>query len=108
MEEKRLGYQFKRRLVVIKWLIMLMIGICTGLIAVFVDVSVKYLSRVKFSYVQTKLDSCLSEHCLFQPYLIWIAINMGFVLISALLILWEVSETMRRRSGRVADKARLS
>jgi chloride channel 6 len=69
---------------------MLFIGICTGLIAVFVDFSVKKLTKFKFSYVQNKLDLCLTEHCLFQPYLAWIGINMGLVLISAFLILWEV------------------
>jgi hypothetical protein len=91
MEEKRLGYQHKRRLMVMKWMIMLLIGICTGLIAVVVDFSVKNLTRIKFSYVQTKLDSCLAEHCLFRPYLAWIVINVVMVLISGFLILWEVT-----------------
>jgi len=91
MQEKRLGYEYKRRLIVLKWFIMLLIGICTGLIAVFVDFSVKKLTKFKFSYVQNKLDSCLLEHCLFQPYLIWIGINMFMVLMSGFLILWEVN-----------------
>lgn len=90
MEEKHLGHAHKSRLMVIKWFIMLLIGICTGLIAVFVDFSVKNLTKLKFSYVQNKLDSCLAEHCLFQPYLTWIAINIGMVLVSGVLILWEV------------------
>jgi hypothetical protein len=91
MEEKRLGYLHKRRLIALKWLIMLLIGICTGLIAVFVDFAVKNLTKFKFRYVQDKLDSCLAEHCLYQPYLAWIGINMGMVLVSAVLILWEVN-----------------
>jgi len=91
MEEKRLGYPHKRRLIILKWLIMLLIGIVTGLIAVFVDFSVKNLTKLKFRYVQNKLDLCLAEHCLFNPYLSWIGINMGLVLISAILILWEVN-----------------
>jgi chloride channel 6 len=95
MEEKRLGYQHKRRLIVLKWIIMLLIGVCTGLIAVFVDFSVKTLTKFKFSYVQIKLDSCLSEHCLFKPYLTWIGINMVMVLISALLIFWEVNISIK-------------
>ncbi|CAF1294693.1 unnamed protein product [Adineta ricciae] len=89
MEEKRLGHQHRRRLVVLKWFIMLLIGICTGLIAVFVDFSVKNLTKFKFSFVQNKLDSCLSEHCLFKPYLTWIGINVAFVLVSSILVLWE-------------------
>ncbi|CAF4115421.1 unnamed protein product [Adineta steineri] len=89
MEEKRLGHQHTRRLAVLKWVIMLLIGICTGLVAVFVDFAVKKLTKFKFSYVQNRLDTCLSEHCLFTPYLTWIAINMSFVLVSGLLILWE-------------------
>ncbi|CAF3295650.1 unnamed protein product [Rotaria socialis] len=89
MEEKRLGYQHTRRLVALKWLIMLLIGISTGLTAVFVDYTVKKLTKFKFSYVQNKLDYCLAEHCLFQPYLSWIGINMGMVLIAGFLILWE-------------------
>lgn len=91
MEEKRLGYPHKRRLMVIKWFIMLLIGITTGLIAVFVDFSVKNLTKIKFSYVQNRLDSCLAEHCLFQPYLAWIGINIAMVLVSGFLILWEVT-----------------
>lgn len=91
MEEKRLGHAHRRRLVVLKWFIMLLIGICTGLTAVFVDFAVKNLTKFKFSYVQNKLDSCLSEHCLFQPYLAWIGINMAFVLVCSLLVLWEVT-----------------
>lgn len=90
MEEKRLGYEHKRRLVILKWFIMLLIGICTGLIAVFVDFTVKNLTKFKFSYVQNKLDLCITEHCLFQPYLIWIGMNMLLVFISGMLILWEV------------------
>ena len=90
MEEKRLGHEHRRRLVVIKWFIMLLIGICTGLIAVFVDVSVKNLTKFKFNFVQNKLDSCLSEHCLIKPYLTWIGINVAFVLVSSILVLWEV------------------
>jgi chloride channel 7 len=90
MEEKRLGYPHRRRLIVLKWFIMLLIGICTGLIAVFVDFAVKKLTQFKFSYVQNKIDLCLAEHCLFQPYLAWIGINIALVLISALLVLWEV------------------
>lgn len=90
MEEKRLGYGHMRRLMILKWFIMLLIGICTGLIAVFVDVAVKNLTKFKFHYVQNKLDSCLAEHCLFIPYLSWIGINLLLVLISAVLVLWEV------------------
>ncbi|CAF3399220.1 unnamed protein product [Rotaria sp. Silwood1] len=89
MEEKRLGYQHARRLIILKWLIMLLIGICTGLIAVFVDFTVKNLTKFKFSYVQNKLDTCLSEHCLFKPYLTWISINISMVLVAGFLILWE-------------------
>jgi len=92
MEEKRLGYPHQRRLMILKWLIMLLIGICTGLVAVLVDIAVKNLAKFKFSYVKNKLDYCLTEHCLFQPYLAWIGINIVFVLISAFLILWEVSK----------------
>ena len=91
MQEKRLGYEHKRRLIVLKWFIMLMIGIITGLIAVFVDFSVKHLSKLKFTYVQNTLDSCLANHCLFKPYLAWIGINIGMVLVAGFLILWEVS-----------------
>ncbi len=98
MEEKRLGYPHKRRLIVLKWFIMLLIGICTGLVAVFVDFSVKILTKFKFSYVQNKLDSCLTEHCLFVPYLSWIGINMLMVLISALLVLWEVNISIRKKN----------
>lgn len=90
MEDKRLGHEHQRRLMAIKWFIMLLIGICTGLIAVFVDFSVKNLTKLKFSYVQNKLDSCLAEHCLFRPYLAWIGINVAMVLVSGALILWEV------------------
>lgn len=100
MEEKRLGYQHARRLMVLKWVIMLLIGICTGLVAVFVDFCVKKLTKFKFSYVQNKLDSCLAEHCLYQPYLVWIAINVAMVLVASLLILWEVNiyfEDMKKR-----------
>ena len=103
MEEKRLGYPHKRRLMVIKWFIMLLIGIITGLIAVFVDFSVKTLTKFKFTYVQNKLDSCLAEHCLFQPYLAWIAISIALVLVSGFLILWEVrvSSFSGTRDGRL-------
>lgn len=91
MEEKRLGYQHTRRLVVLKWFIMLLIGMITGLIAVLVDFTVKKLTSLKFTYVKNNLDYCLSEHCLFRPYLAWIGINMGLVIISGFLILWEVN-----------------
>ena len=104
MEEKRLGHAYKSRLMAIKWLIMLLIGICTGLIAVFVDFSVKSLTKLKFSYVQNKLDSCLAEHCLFRPYLAWIGINVAMVLVSGALILWEVSISTSSLSHRANER----
>lgn len=93
LEEKRLGYRHKHQLILIKWLIMMMIGVITGLIAVFVDFSVKKLSSMKLNYVQNSLDSCLSRHCLIRPYISWIGINVGMAFISGLLILWEVSSS---------------
>ena len=95
MEERRLGHEYSRRLVVLKWLIMLFIGIFTGLIAVFVDICVRIVSKFKFSYVQNDIDSCFAEHCLFKPYLTWMGINVGMVLISGFLILWEVTASIR-------------
>ncbi|CAF1162359.1 unnamed protein product [Didymodactylos carnosus] len=98
IEEKRLGYEYQRRIMFFKWLIsrlfvlncyLLIVGIIVGLIAVFIDVCVKKLTYFKYSYVQSRIDYCLSNHCLYAPYLTWIGINCISALVAALLIIWE-------------------
>ncbi|XP_029168122.1 H(+)/Cl(-) exchange transporter 7 [Nylanderia fulva] len=85
-EERKKGYKFVVRKNFARWFIFLLIGICTALIACFVDISIEELSSVKYSWLKKYVDQCVVENCMWLPYMIWLVLNMVPVLIGAILV----------------------
>ncbi|KAK2587410.1 hypothetical protein KPH14_003124 [Odynerus spinipes] len=85
-EERKKGYKFVVKKNFARWFIFLLIGICTALIACFVDISIEQLSNVKYGYLKTYVDHCVVNKCLWLPYLIWLISNIIPVFIGAILV----------------------
>ncbi|KAK3085494.1 hypothetical protein FSP39_004173 [Pinctada imbricata] len=69
-----------------RWVIMFMIGIGTALLAAAIHAIVENLAHLKFELVKDYLDHCAKEGCLYQPVLIWMAINVVVTMAGAALV----------------------
>ncbi|XP_017797738.1 PREDICTED: H(+)/Cl(-) exchange transporter 7 [Habropoda laboriosa] len=85
-EERSKGYKFVVKKNFARWFIFLLIGICTALIASFVNITIEILTNYKYGYLKFYMDQCVTENCLFIPYLLWLVLNFLPVLIGAILV----------------------
>ncbi|XP_053987126.1 H(+)/Cl(-) exchange transporter 7 [Hylaeus anthracinus] len=85
-EERKKGYKFVVKKNLARWFIFLLIGICTALIACFVDISIEQLTSVKYGFLKFYMDQCVSQNCLWLPYFIWLVLNLVPILIGAVLV----------------------
>ncbi|KZC11809.1 H(+)/Cl(-) exchange transporter 7 [Dufourea novaeangliae] len=85
-EERKKGYKFVVKKNFARWFIFLLIGICTALIASFVNISIEELSNIKYGYLKSYMDQCVLNSCLWLPYLIWLTLNLVPILIGAILV----------------------
>ncbi|GAB1869003.1 Chloride channel protein [Camponotus japonicus] len=85
-EERNKGYKFVVKKNFARWFIFLLIGICTALIACFIDISIEELSSLKHSWLKKYVDKCVVEGCIWVPYMMWLVLNMVPVLIGAILV----------------------
>lgn len=69
-----------------KWMVMFLVGIGTALLAAAIHVIVENLAHKKFELVQEYFDHCANHSCLYQPILIWMAINLVVSLAGAGLV----------------------
>lgn len=93
-EERTRGYKFIAKKDLLRWIIMIFIGIGTALIACFIDIAIEEGSSLKFAFLKQQMDKCVTDGsgCLVFPYLYWILFNVVPVLIgSALVVFVEVS-----------------
>ncbi|XP_052286298.1 H(+)/Cl(-) exchange transporter 7-like isoform X3 [Dreissena polymorpha] len=70
------------------WVIVFFIGILTAVLAAAVHILVEKLAHAKFHLIQTYLDKCFNEGCLYQPALIWAAINVTVTCLGSALVLY--------------------
>ncbi|XP_077980115.1 H(+)/Cl(-) exchange transporter 7-like [Glandiceps talaboti] len=66
-----------------RWLVMLLIGVCTGLIACLINICIDELAKVKYSVIRRCI---LFVILLTLPLMIWNAFNVGFVMVAAILV----------------------
>ncbi|CAH1401842.1 unnamed protein product [Nezara viridula] len=85
-EERKTGYSFYIRKNVARWFIFLLIGVCTAILGVIIDITIDVLSHIKYGYIKDYIDHCLTEDCLYVPYLVWLGFNVGIVLIGSFLV----------------------
>uniref|UniRef100_A0A0A9YRE8 Chloride channel protein n=1 Tax=Lygus hesperus TaxID=30085 RepID=A0A0A9YRE8_LYGHE len=77
---------FHVRKLVSRWLIFLVIGILTAMVGVIIDIAIDKLGIIKYGIIKEALDKCVTEDCLYEPYLIWMGLNMGFILIGSFMV----------------------
>lgn len=67
---------------------MFLVGICTGLVGVSIDLLVEIFSKIKYSLIAKSITECTPEGCLWKPLTLWITSNIGFSLISVILVVF--------------------
>ncbi|OXA52085.1 H(+)/Cl(-) exchange transporter 7 [Folsomia candida] len=87
-EERTKGYQFIAKKDLLRWVIMIFIGIFTALIACCIDIAIEEGSGVKFNFLKKQVDQCVEDGCLSIPFLYWILCNLVPVLIGSLLVVY--------------------
>ncbi|XP_054261984.1 H(+)/Cl(-) exchange transporter 7-like [Macrosteles quadrilineatus] len=80
------GYAFVTHKSLARWLIFLMIGVCTAFVGIFINISIEQLSDIKYSTIKSFLDSCSAKECMYKPYFVWVGINAASVLVGSLLV----------------------
>ncbi|XP_033642200.1 chloride transport protein 6-like [Asterias rubens] len=78
-----------RHIGLIRWIVTGLIGVSTGLVAVFIDFFVKKLNELKYSTVQDSILTCSKDGCLVLSLLILLGFSAGFVLIASVLVAFE-------------------
>ncbi|KAK3765639.1 hypothetical protein RRG08_063676 [Elysia crispata] len=68
-----------------RWIICFLIGVLTGLTAGIIDLGVEKVSGLKFESVKDLVDKCVTGNCMYYPLLVWLAFNMGLVLVGSIL-----------------------
>lgn len=85
-EERTKGYKFIVKKSLARWMIFLLIGMLTALIACVIDITIEELSSIKYKHFKKYVDQCISENCLYIPYLVLVISNMVPVVIGSLLV----------------------
>ncbi|KAL5020975.1 hypothetical protein ScPMuIL_000130 [Solemya velum] len=82
-------YKSKRKIAikwVSRWIIMFLVGVGTALLAGAIHYIVEEIGHHKFDMLRNFLDRCAKEGCLYQPVLIWMAINLVVTITGACLV----------------------
>ncbi|PVD38860.1 hypothetical protein C0Q70_01485 [Pomacea canaliculata] len=87
-EEKKQTYKDVAKMQAVRWVVSLMIGVLTGLVASFIDFSVETISAFKYSTIKQYVDKCIEEDCIYIPMMIWLAYNALFCLIASCLVVF--------------------
>ncbi|XP_052816408.1 H(+)/Cl(-) exchange transporter 7-like isoform X2 [Mya arenaria] len=81
--KRQLTLQFVHR-----WLIVFFIGLLTAVLAAAVHILVEKISHAKFTLIQSFLERCSKESCLYQPFFIWIGINLSVTCLGSALVVY--------------------
>ncbi|NXE37240.1 CLCN6 protein, partial [Ptilorrhoa leucosticta] len=71
----------------VKWVLVFSIGVCTGLVGLFVDFFVRLFTQLKFRVVQNSVEECTEKGCLALSLLELLGFNLTFVFLASLLVL---------------------
>lgn len=81
--------QSAKKIEFIKWVVTLLVGIFTGLVALFIDYFVKLLMKFKYEAVNSSIQTCMKDGCLVVSFLWLLLFNVGFCTIAACLVMIE-------------------
>ncbi|XP_043931167.1 chloride transport protein 6 [Protopterus annectens] len=72
---------------IVKWIVVFAIGVCTGLVGLFVDFFVRLFSQLKFKVVGRSVEECSERGCLALSLLELLGFNLTFVFLASILVL---------------------
>ncbi|XP_069998850.1 H(+)/Cl(-) exchange transporter 7 isoform X2 [Penaeus vannamei] len=84
-EERTKGYTFIVKKDAARWLVVLITGVLTALVACAIDITIEWLSKFKYSWLKQYTDEGVENDTLAIPFFLWGALNVGPVLIAAFL-----------------------
>ncbi|XP_062570699.1 H(+)/Cl(-) exchange transporter 7-like isoform X2 [Saccostrea cucullata] len=85
MEEKKKSVRDIVVIEMLRWLVMLFVGVLTGLVASLIDYCVIKSTDLKFSIIKKYIDKCVDDQCMEIPLFVWAGINGGLVFVAAVL-----------------------
>ncbi|XP_070580621.1 H(+)/Cl(-) exchange transporter 7-like [Ptychodera flava] len=71
-----------------RWIVMLLIGVLTALVACFINICIDQLSSFKYSTIRRFTQYCRDKDCMEQPFMIWNGFNALFVMLAALMVVF--------------------
>ncbi|XP_076030012.1 chloride channel protein 7 isoform X4 [Oratosquilla oratoria] len=83
-EERTRGYKFITKKDAARWLVVMITGILTALVACVIDITIESLSKFKYTWLQHNTNKYVTKN-LAIPYFLWGALNIGPVLVAAFL-----------------------
>jgi chloride channel 6 len=78
---------------VMRWVLVGFIGVFTGVVALFIDVCVRYLFRLKFSLFEKVYHATVEEGNVITAFLLLLGFNVLFAIIASAFIVIEVTTT---------------
>lgn len=84
-EERKKGYPFVMKKDAMRWLVVMMIGILTALLACVIDICIRELSKFKYSWLKKYTDEGVIYGTLAIAFFLWAALNVGPVLVAGLM-----------------------
>lgn len=68
-----------------RWLVCIIVGILTGMIAVAIELSIHTLTHFKMAKLRNSIQYCVNNGCLLQPMFLWILFNASIVALSSII-----------------------
>eukprot|EP00048_Salpingoeca_helianthica_P006656 m.101278 g.101278 ORF g.101278 m.101278 type:complete len:794 (-) comp14087_c0_seq2:78-2459(-) len=72
------SHRMIQKIFVLRWFIMFLIGVCTALVGIVVDLCVLNISTWKFGMLSSVMQGCVGSMCLFGCLFAWAGINIAF------------------------------
>ncbi|XP_041977945.1 H(+)/Cl(-) exchange transporter 7 [Aricia agestis] len=85
-EERKRGYPFIVWKDISRWIVFLMIGVITALIAFIIDICIEEFSNIKYTQLKKSVDKYVLLDKLYIPYLLWVLTNICIVFIGSVLV----------------------
>ncbi|CAH0385232.1 unnamed protein product [Bemisia tabaci] len=91
-EERSKGYNYIMQINIIRYILFLVIGLLVGLITLFIDFSIQFLTQPKYRILRVLTDEC-HKHCYIYLYVVWCLLVMVPTAIGSFLAIYVESES---------------
>eukprot|EP01119_Soliformovum_irregulare_P023075 TRINITY_DN7_c2_g1_i2.p1 TRINITY_DN7_c2_g1~~TRINITY_DN7_c2_g1_i2.p1 ORF type:complete len:691 (-),score=162.65 TRINITY_DN7_c2_g1_i2:323-2395(-) len=82
-------WTFKRR-EIMRWIVSMLIGICTALVGFFIVSVGNLITDAKFTLTLSQMHHCDSTAiCFWVPFLVWVSLSTGLVFLASLFVAFE-------------------